>query len=128
VDLTDILQRPEGKTLELKRDLSSPDGVLRAIVAFANTAGGVVLIGVEDASRRVRGVPEPMDLEERLASLISDNIAPRLVPDLEILPWRRTHLLAVVVDPSPTRSHHLKREGLDRGVYVRVGSGAPIAS
>jgi predicted HTH transcriptional regulator len=40
---------PEGKTLEFKRDLSSPDGVLKTMVAFANTAGGTLLVGVEDA-------------------------------------------------------------------------------
>jgi ATP-dependent DNA helicase RecG len=68
VDLLDLLKRPEGKTLEFKRDLSSPDGVLRSLVAFANTSGGTVLIGVEDRTRHVRGVKEPLDLEERLAN------------------------------------------------------------
>jgi ATP-dependent DNA helicase RecG len=46
MDLLDLLKRPEGKTLEFKRDLSSPDGALKTIVAFANTAGGILLIGV----------------------------------------------------------------------------------
>jgi ATP-dependent DNA helicase RecG len=50
MDIVDALKRPEGKTLEFKRDLSSPEGVLRTLVAFANTAGGTVLIGVEDAA------------------------------------------------------------------------------
>ena len=118
----DILKRPEGKTLEFKRELGSPDGVLRTLVAFANTAGGVLLIGVEDASRHVRGVLEPLDLEERLASIISDSVLPRLAPDIEILPWRRTHVLAVQVYPSASRPHYLKRGGPDAGVYVRVGS------
>ena len=76
MDLLDLLRRPEGKTLEFKRDLSSPEGVLRAIVAFANTAGGILLIGVEDGTRHVVGVREPLDAEERLASLISDGILP----------------------------------------------------
>jgi len=122
MDLLDALKRPEGKTLEFKRDLSSPDGVLRTIVAFANTAGGTLLLGVEDRSRHVRGVREPLALEERLASMISDTIRPRLVPDLEILPWRRTHVLAVQVYPSSNRPHYLEREGPDAGIYVRVGS------
>jgi ATP-dependent DNA helicase RecG len=122
VDLLDLLKRPEGKTLEFKRDLSSPEGVLRSLVAFANTAGGTVLVGVEDRTRHVRGVTEPLDLEERLANLISDNIAPRLVPELEIVPWRRSHVVAVQVHASPIRPHYLQREGLDAGVYVRVGS------
>ncbi len=122
MDLVAILRRPEGKTLEYKRELASADGVLRSVVAFANTAGGTLLIGVEDRTRAVRGVAEPLDLEERLANLISDSIVPRLVPDIEVLPWRRTHVLAVQVHPSSTRPHHLRREGPERGVYVRVGS------
>ena len=40
MDLTEILCRPEGKTLEFKQDLSSPTPFLRSVVAFANTAGG----------------------------------------------------------------------------------------
>ncbi len=122
MDLVQILRRPEGKTLEFKRDLSAPEGVVRTVVAFANTAGGTLLLGVEDKSRRVRGVGDPLALEERLADLISDRIAPRLVPEIEILPWRRTQVLAVQVHPSPGRPHYLSRKGLAGGTYVRVGS------
>ena len=122
MDLIDLLKRPESKTLEFKRDLSSPDGVLRTIMAFANTAGGVLLLGVEDATRNVRGVTRPLAMEERLANLISDSVLPRLIPDIEILPWRRNHILAVQVYPSSGRPHYLKSAGLEAGVYVRVGS------
>jgi predicted HTH transcriptional regulator len=30
-------------------------------VVFANTAGGILLIGVEDRNRNVRGVSDPLD-------------------------------------------------------------------
>src|SRR3990172_8113924 len=102
--------------------LATPEGALKTNVAFANTAGGTLLFGVEDESRHVRGVREPLDLEERLANLITDLVVPRLLPEIEILPWRRTQVLAVQVHPSPSRPHYLKREGLAGGVYVRVGS------
>jgi ATP-dependent DNA helicase RecG len=101
MDLLDLLKCPEGKTLEFKRDFSSPDGALKTIVAFANTAGGSLLIGVEDRSRNVRGVADPLDAEQRLANLMSDRISPRLMPEIEILPWRQTHVLALQVYPSP---------------------------
>jgi Predicted transcriptional regulator containing an HTH domain and an uncharacterized domain shared with the mammalian protein Schlafen len=122
MDLLEALRRPEGKTLEFKRDLSSPDGVLRTVVAFANTAGGTILVGIEDGTRHVRGVVEPVALEERLASLISDSITPRVLPDLEILTYRKTHVVAVQVYPSATRPHHLTKAGPHAGTYVRVGS------
>ena len=122
MDLLDALRRPEGKTLEFKRDLLSPDGLLRTVVSFANTAGGVVLVGVEDRTRNVRGISDPFALEERIASLITDSIVPRLLPDLEILAYRKTHVVAVQVHPSPARPHHLVRVGVQAGTYVRVGS------
>lgn len=127
LDLLDYLKQPEGKTLEFKRDLSSPDGILHTITAFANTASGIVLIGVEDRSRDVRGVINPLEMEERLANLICDRIKPRLVPELEILPWRRTHLLVVKVHPSAVRPHALKLKSGQERVYVRVGSTNRIA-
>jgi ATP-dependent DNA helicase RecG len=122
VKLVELLQRNEGKTLEFKRDLSSPEGILRSLVAFANTAGGIVVVGVEDGTKRVRGVPAVLDAEERLASLIADSIRPRLVPDIDVVPWRNLNVLAVQVYPSNTRPHYLERLGPEAGVFIRVGS------
>ncbi len=122
MDIIALLSRPESKTLEFKRDLSSPEGALKAIVAFANTAGGTLVIGVEDGTKRVKGISDVLTEEERLANLIADSISPKLVPSIEVIPWRKTHLLAVEIFPSPTRPHHLNRLGPEAGVFVRVGS------
>ena len=122
MNLIEVLQKPEGKTLEYKRDLSSPDGLLKTLVAFANTAGGILAIGIEDGTRRVIGVPDVLAAEERLASIIADSIRPRLVPDIEIVPWRKTQVLVVQVYPSAARPHYLVRLGPEAGVFVRLGS------
>lgn len=66
-----LLTQPEGKTLEFKRDLSSTRNLLKTLVAFANSAGGIVLIGVAD-DRTVIGLEQPLDDEERLDNLIGD--------------------------------------------------------
>jgi len=122
VDLATLLSRHEGKTLEFKRDLSSPEGVLKALVAFANTSGGVLLLGVEDGTKKVRGIRDVLTEEERLANLISDSISPKLIPNMEVMPWRKTQVLAVEIYPSGSRPHHLIRLGPTEGVFVRVGS------
>jgi predicted HTH transcriptional regulator len=84
--------------------------------------GGTLLIGVEDGTRRIRGVLDALREEERLASLITDGIVPRLMPEIEILSYRNRQLLAVVVHPSPLRPHHVAKMGPEQGAYVRVGS------
>ena len=122
MDLVTLLTRHEGKTLEFKRDLSSPEGILKAVVAFANTSGGVIVLGVEDGTKKVKGVRDVLSQEERLASLIADSISPKLVPSMEVMPWRKTQVLAVEVYPSSNRPHYLNRLGPVEGVFVRVGS------
>lgn len=120
--LIDLLRRHESKTLEFKRDLSSPVKIMRTLVAFANGAGGALVVGVEDGSRRVVGVAHPSKTEEQLANFISDHIEPRLAPEIHVIPWRKTHVLAVEVFPSPSRPHYVKTMGCPAGVYVRIGS------
>lgn len=122
MDLTEVLRRPEGKTLEFKRDLSSPQGFIRTVAAFANTAGGTILIGVTDRTREIRGIGDALDLEERAANLISDSIQPRILPDLEVISYRNRQLFAVRVHPSASRPHFVKRAGMRSGTYVRIGS------
>jgi predicted HTH transcriptional regulator len=111
-----------GKTLEFKQDLSSPKNILKTLTAFANTAGGVLLIGIEDSSKAVLGLANPLDEEERLCNLIADSIEPRLAPSVELVNWKGRTVLAVEVYPSALRPHWLKSHGIENGVLVRVGS------
>jgi predicted HTH transcriptional regulator len=66
----------------------------------------------------VRGVTEPLALEERIASLITDSIAPRLLPDLEVLSYRKTRVVAAQVYPSCVRPHYLLKAGSEAGKSV----------
>ena len=116
--LESILAQPEGKRLEYKRDLSSPASVLRSLVAFANSAGGTMVIGVDD-DRSVRGLADPLAVEQRLVNLMSDSITPRLVPQVDIIRWRSTNVIVVTVHLSPSRPHRIIADG---SVYVRLGA------
>lgn|SRR5665648_432120 len=120
--IAQLIDMPEGKTLEFKRDISSPKNILKTLVAFANTAGGYLFIGVEDGSKEIVGVLNPLDEEERLCSLIADSIAPRLVPNIELMTVEGKTVLGVEVYPSGSRPHWVKKEGHIDGVYVRLGS------
>jgi len=118
----DLLTKHEGKTLEFKRDLSSPVNVLRSIVAFANSSGGILLLGVEDETRTIRGIETPLDVQERLANIISTGISPPLMPAIEVLPWRDKAVIAAEVFPSYSRPHHVVAAGAEEGTYIRVGA------
>ena len=116
-----LVQSPESKTLEFKRDLSSPRNFLKTLVAFANTAGGRLVFGVDD-QKNIVGIDQPLDEEERLCSLVADAIAPRLVPNIEFITVEDKTLLTVEVFLSGLRPHYIKADGPENGVYIRLGS------
>lgn len=111
----------EGKTLEFKRDLSSPTKPLPTIAAFANSAGGRLVIGVNDDGS-VAGVEDPLAEEERITSLITDRISPQLVPGIDLVTLGTATVLVVDVPLSTRRPHYMKDQGPEDGVYVRLGS------
>jgi ATP-dependent DNA helicase RecG len=80
-----LVSSPEGKTLEFKRDLSSPKSLLKTLVAFANTAGGRLVIGIDDA-RQIIGVSIALDGEEPRYCLIANRFerawGPMLTPTI----------------------------------------------
>lgn len=121
MDIKTIIARPEGKQLEFKRDLSGRRNVLRTLCAFANTAGGTLVFGVED-SGTAAGIGDALAFEERLASIIHDGIAPCVVPEIDIVAWRGAQLVAVTVYPGPSRPYHVIALGPEAGAFVRVGS------
>lgn len=122
LNLNDLLKQEEGKQLEFKRDLSSPSNIIQTVVAFANTAGGCILIGIEDGTKNVIGIKNPLKEEERLSNLIFDNISPQIVPNIELLSWRDLYIIKMDVYLSTNRPHYIRKNGIENGVYVRVGS------
>ena len=92
-------------------------GLQPAVVLCNSTRGGNFgHEGIEKITKTQTGI---LATEDRVASMIAD---PRLVPDIEILPWRKTHVLVVQVFPSSARPHYLERLGPEAGVFVRLGS------
>ncbi len=53
---------PEGKTLEFKENTTAKAKILSAVIAFANTSGGRIVIGVKDRTRQVADIKDPQGI------------------------------------------------------------------
>lgn len=122
MNIEELLKHSENKTLEYKGNSDSHHKILKTIVAFANTAGGTLIIGIKDKDRSIIGVQNPLLEEERLANLINDGIEPKIVPNVEIITFRKKTLIRVEIFPGPSKPYFIKQLGPVKGVYYRVGS------
>ncbi len=91
-DLSILLQEGEGVTLEYKERVN--DSFARELVAFANTAGGRILLGVRDDGT-VRGIPDSNDLRARI-----QDIARKCDPPVKVLLERIGEVTVVTVRES----------------------------
>jgi ATP-dependent DNA helicase RecG len=125
LDIQEIISSPEGKTLEFKQDLSSVKPILKTLVAFANTAGGTLLIG-RNNDGKVIGISDVFDAEEKLANAIADSIYPPLMPEIETTSLEGKALIVIRV-AHWKGPFYLKAQGPQEGVYVRLGSTNRVA-
>jgi ATP-dependent DNA helicase RecG len=75
--VAELLSEREGTRLDFKRDLSSMKRVLATVCSFLNTAGGTLIVGVEDQRRAVLGLGDVEKEEEKLANAVANAIATR---------------------------------------------------
>lgn len=77
----------ETKNVEFKRKIPSKhEKFLKDIIAFSNSTGGQVIIGIEDETCIVYGIGEqsPFKLSDSISNMISDACTPQIEPDISI--------------------------------------------
>ena len=123
MNLLELIQQGESKTLELKSRLPQHDQVAKTIVAFANTSGGKLVLGVDD-QRQVTGVAEDdlFTLQDQIASIIHDRCTPAILPEIYTAHLQGKLVLVVEVFRGNLPPYYLKSEGRNHGVYLRIGA------
>lgn len=121
MDLHELIARGEGEELEFKQKTTHPHRISRTLVSLANTRGGQVLVGVDDAGR-VLGV---RDAEEELF-VLRDAAAHYVEPPLTTLSYHEVEndtgrtVLIVTVPESLNKPHRALVGPNDWRGYVRV--------
>lgn len=125
-ELLEIIKNGENSGVEFKRDDIDNRGLAKELTAFANLAGGSILLGVDDDGSII-GVSKPR-LEEWVMNACRDKIRPELIPYFEMIrdlePGKD---VAVVQVDRGWNVHHLWHNN-HRTYYIRVGSQSREAS
>ena len=114
-----LVREGEHQHLEFKRKANHPEKIVREFVAFANSEGGTLLLGVEDDGG-IFGVKEPDGDEYLLLNAVKKCV----FPEIEIYVSRlaintKRAVLIFEVEASNQKPHFVREEGKKRA-YVRV--------
>lgn len=119
-----LIQKGEGKTIEFKETLPGKGGLTKTAVAFSNTAGGKILVGIEDKTCRITGISEEeaLDFPDRICDMIYDSCYPMILPEIYVENVEDKKVLVAEFYPGALKPYYLKSKGRDRGAYIRVGA------
>ncbi len=115
----------ESENTEFKRGVT--DLIYKEVVAFANTDGGHVYVGVEDNGNMV-GLEDIDDAYTRITNGIRDAISPDVTMFVRY-ELRENKVIKISISEGSAKPYYLKSKGLKPGgVFVRQGASSAPAS
>ncbi len=112
----------ESSFLEFKQEMPKNDQIIKTVIGFCNRYGGKIIIGVRD-DRTIVGIPDE-DVEILMESLdrtIYEVTSPPIIPLVYTRAMGDKTVLCIEVSKGMNKPYYRRSEGLEAGVYVRVG-------
>jgi ATP-dependent DNA helicase RecG len=126
MDKLELLERVAGgedSFTEFKREIEHADAFASELIAFANSGGGQILLGVDDAGTIV-GIDDPRRAEERILNIGRNNCVPPMDLLIEKADVNGMKVIVVHVPRRLGRPYENKRGQC----FIRVGSTKRLTS
>lgn len=115
----------ESERIEYKSQML--EGLYKEVIAFANTDGGVIYIGIDDQGN-LTGIDDVDETYTRLTNGIRDAIAPDVTMFVRYV-LQENKVIQIEVGEGSYKPYYLKSKGMKpTGVYVRQGASSVQAS
>ncbi len=118
-DVRQLVARGENDKVEYKRQIGKErelDEFIETVVAFANSSGGVILVGVDD-NGKIIGVEEE-NLADRVNKVLRSHCDPPVITEISTNVVDDKNVFVIQVREGGNKPYVLR----DRGVYIRVGA------
>jgi predicted HTH transcriptional regulator len=128
--LKELVKQGEGKYIEFKLKTNHPEKIVREVVAFANSNGGKLIIGVDD-DKAIKGLKFADEDEYIMVQALERYIYPAVDYEIErVLVEGEREVLVFKILPSPIKPHYVDLDGNpeNRRSYVRVADKSVQAS
>lgn len=124
VEIKGIIARGEGETTEFKvqvPDSKESSKLTKTVAAFANGAGGIVIVGAEDNTGKIVGVKGNVEQEKvRLAQMIRNNLTHQPIYKIFIQKVDGAELIVVQIESGKNPPYGINPS--NPNYYVRRGA------
>ena len=113
VKLLELIQKGESSRVQFKERLPHQDSVAQEMVAFSNSQGGLLIIGVNDKTGELNGLTfqEIQATNQQLANVASQSVNPPIFLTTETVSVNNNNLILVSI-----------KEGISKPYKDRLGS------
>jgi len=116
-NLKRIIAEGESVEVEFKQSFHSVQEIARVIAAFANTQGGLLILGVKSEGT-IEGIKENLDIVQQKISQANATIHPAPLTNVGIHTFNHKKIILIMVHRADSSVFH-SVEGV---IYVRLGS------
>ena len=120
----------ESAILEFKRVLPHKlQTILKTVVAFANTYGGHLIIGIDDDGSII-GINEQRvdEITDAITHAMYDTITPFIFPSIYTKRIGENLILIIDIAEGSNKPYHFVTKGLTKSTYVRLGAHSILAT
>lgn len=121
--LADEIKAGESANIEFKVEVPKrSEKYIKSVIAFANTAGGKIIIGVDDKSNEIVGVDkdEVFKIMDNITNTISDMCYPQIFPNIGVDTIEDKCVIVIEIYPGANRPYYIKSLGKEDGTFIRV--------
>lgn len=98
-EIITLLEQGEGQSVEFEKIVPSPEDLTRDIVAFANSDGGKIILGLDDKNKHLIGVEiDNEGFKNWVKDLVERRCSPKIVPEIQIID-RGTKKIVIITIP-----------------------------
>jgi ATP-dependent DNA helicase RecG len=115
-EIQEILAQGENSSVEFKSAQIRPDALAKEIAAFANTSGGVILLGVGD-NDTIEGIGTEKNYEEWSMNIARTNVSPAVSIEYQSLEIDGKRIAILSVPKGQDKPYQVAEQ-----YFVRVGS------
>ena len=84
-EIITLLEQGEGQSVEFDKQVPSPEDLARDMVAFANSDGGKIILGLDDKNKHFVGIDAGDEFKSWVKEIGEKHCFPKIAPNVELI-------------------------------------------